>query len=210
MGKFKDLTGMRFGRLTVIERAENKGRNVCWNCRCDCGNEVVVKRDALISGDTQSCGCLHVERAHNLNLTHGMTGTKVHRAWKSMKTRCFNSNFKYYANYGGRGITIYPAWINFQAFYDYVSKLPHFNEGGYSFDRIDNNGNYEPCNLRWSSRQVQNSNTRQNHYVEYEGEKMILKEAARRSGIPYDTLRNRIRRGDTGENLFRQVKNGRH
>lgn len=78
-----------------------------------------------------------------------------------MKDRCFNKNSKGYKNYGGRGITVYDGWIHdFQAFYNYISSLPHFGETGYSIDRIDNDGNYEPGNIRYADRKTQNNNRR--------------------------------------------------
>ena len=117
-----------------------------------------------------------------------------------MKQRCLNPNDEHYKRYGGRGITVYPAWIHdFQAFYDYVSKLPHFGEKGYSIDRIDNNGNYEPGNVRWADRRTQAQNKRNIVTVEYAGVVMPILQAAELSGISYTTLLRRFHRGDTGE-----------
>ncbi|MBQ7705889.1 MAG: hypothetical protein IJT73_10795 [Selenomonadaceae bacterium] len=114
---------------------------------------------------------------------------------------------KPHKNYGGRGITVYPAWIDdFQAFYDYVSKLEHFGETGYTLDRIDNDGNYEPDNLRWADAKTQQRNTRKNVFVEYQGQKMTLTEASEKSGINLKTLKDRLKRGETGEYLFRLPK----
>ena len=200
----QDLTGLKFGRLTVIERAPSKGKDTRWRCKCDCGNEVVVRGNDLKRGATQSCGCLHRGGNHK---THGMTNTNIYRTWKGIKDRCFKPNSTSYKNYGGRGITMFPAWIeDFQAFYDYVSKLPHFGEVGYSLDRINNDGDYEPGNVRWADQKTQNRNTRRNHIVEYQGQKMTLTEAAEKSKISVQSLRGRIQRGETGEMLFRPVR----
>lgn len=199
---FKDLTGMKFGRLTVLERAANKGKKTAWRCKCDCGNSCVVAGNNLRSGEVKSCGCL---RGQN----HGLRNDKFYNTWCNIKKRCFNTGSSDYKYYGGRGITMFPAWIHdFQAFYNYVSKLPHFGEEGYSLDRIDNNGNYAPGNIRFADVKTQCRNRRSNHIVEYNGETMTLAEAAELSGIPYATLKRRCNVGDTGDRLFRPVNHG--
>lgn len=164
----KELSRKRFGRLIVIGKAEGR-KNGCvlWNCRCDCGNEVIVPSGKLTSGRKKSCGCLAKEIASNIAKTgsnrriHGMKHTKLYSVWNTMKFRCFNNNAPNFKDYGGRGITVCDEWKNsFQAFYDCVSKLPHFGEEGYSLDRINNDGNYEPDNVRWATRTEQNNNRR--------------------------------------------------
>lgn len=210
MPKLKNLIGQRFGRLTVIERAENnKNGHVCWKCRCDCGVKIVVDGGSLRNGDTKSCGCLKIEKASGRLFRHGLRRSRIYKIWANMKTRCFNPNNSKYPRYGGRGITVYPAWIDdFQAFYDYVSKLEHFGEKGYSLDRIDNNGNYEPENLRWANAKTQRCNQQDALMVVlYNNKKVVLKDAARLSGINYNTLYSRYCRGDMEEKLFRPVRN---
>lgn len=204
---FVDLTGQKFGRLTVIERAENKGSQTYWKCRCDCGNVCVVNAYSLKTNHTKSCGCFREKFA----VVHGKYKTKIYRIWSAILQRCLNPNVLNYARYGGRGITMYPEWINnFQAFYDYVSKLEHYGEKGYSLDRIDNNGNYEPDNLRWADAKTQARNTRRNVFVEYKGVKMTLAEVAELSEIKIITLWKRYQRGDIGERLFRPVETKIH
>lgn len=206
MRALKDLTGQKFGRLTVIERVENKGKQTCWKCQCECGNEVIVQGNNLKNGHTVSCGCFRREKTSESHKTHGMARSKIYKTWKGIKKRCFNPNFKYYKDYGGRGITMFPEWIDDpKSFIDYVSKLPHFGEENYSLDRINNDGNYEPNNLRFTDRKTQSRNTRRNIIVEYQGRKMTLMEAAELSGIPYDVLKRRYHHGDRGERLFRPV-----
>ena len=203
--KLKDLTGQKFGRLTVLEVVHKKprknGGNIYyWRCRCDCGNICVVTGKNLKNGNTRSCGCLHGQN-------HGLCHTKIYNTWHGIKRRCYGINRLDYKHYGGRGITMFPAWINdFQAFYDYVSKLPHFNEEGYTLDRIDNNGNYEPCNIRWADAKEQARNRCSNHIIEYNGEQMTLAEAAEKSGLDYRVLMTRMHRGDSGDYLFRPVR----
>lgn len=164
--KALDLTGQQFERLKVIAKAEDyispKGR-ACdmWLCVCTCGNSKAVRGSSLLSGLTKSCGCLQKEITKKNRETHGMRNTKLYGEWHGIKTRCMNKNAERFKDYGGRGITVCDEWKNdFQAFYDYVSKLPHFGEAGYSLDRINNDGNYEPNNVRWATRIEQANNTR--------------------------------------------------
>lgn len=136
-----------------------------------------------------------------------MSKSRIYRIWAGIKTRCFNLNYLGYKDYGGRGIKMFEGWIHdFQSFYEYVSKLENFGKEGYSLDRIDNNGNYEPGNLRWATKKEQQRNTRRNILVEYNGEKIILADAAQKVNIDAETLRSRMKAGDTGETLFRPVK----
>ena len=139
-----------------------------------------------------------------LNSLDSFCRKKMRDIWQGIKQRCFNPNNTSSANYGGRGITMFPAWVDdFQAFYDYVSKLEHFSDEGYTLDRINNNGNYEPNNLRWADKDTQDRNRRTSVIVEYQGVKMCLKDSAKASGVNYFTLRNRYQRG---QNLFNSVR----
>lgn len=160
--KLDDLTGQRFDRLTVVRREGSQvypsgQKQTLYLCQCDCGKEVKVTRRNLISGNTRSCGCLALET----RTSHDLWGTKVYKCWDNMRSRCLNPNATGYKNWGGRGIKIHEPWIHsFDLFYQYVSKLEHFGEKGYSLDRINNDGNYEPGNLRWATRSEQSRNQR--------------------------------------------------
>ena len=207
MGKVKDLTGQRFGRLTVIEFAGvAKNKTARWKCLCDCGHVCVVNGVQLRRGQTKSCGCIRREKVGG-KPKHGLSSSKVYCAWVSIKNRCLTSTNPDYTSYGGRGITICDEWCDdFQAFFDYVSNLEHFDEDGYTLDRINNSRGYGIGNVRWATMKEQSRNRRSNVVVEYNGEKLCLKEAAERSGIKYMTLFQRYHRGWRGEQLFKSVE----
>ena len=201
---FRDLTGRQFGKLKVLEKAYSKalksgGYEQFYKCQCECGNITIVRGGNLRNGATASCGCGIKEAA----TTHGMSKSAIYRTWGNIKDRCNNPNCKNYFNYGGRGIKICDRWINFENFYEDVSKLPHFGEKGYSLDRIDNDGDYCPDNVRWATAKEQERNKRNNVIVEYQGQKMTLSEASEKSGVQAATLRRRMNHGETGEYLFR-------
>ena len=208
MGKFIDLTGQKFGRLTAVSRAGNaKNGNVRWNCICECNNTCVVDAWKLINSHTASCGCLNREKVIERFTLHGLANSKLYRIWCDIKQRCLNPNCPNYHNYGGRNISMFPNWAeSFVEFYNYVSLLPHYDDENYTLDRINNDGNYEPGNVRWIKREMQSRNTRRNIFVDYNGIKMLLVDVAKITGINYNTLQNRMKRGDTGDKLFRPVK----
>ena len=200
-GKAIDLTGLKFGKLSVIERAgSTKHGAVKWRCVCECGNETIVIGDELRKGNTRSCGCLAKEVTSTRmkgkapkNKTHGKAGTPVYKEWSQMKRRCFNPEDKSYANYGGRGIMVCDKWRDsFEAFYEDVSKLPRFGEKGYSLNRIDNDGNYEPNNVEWATNKEQSNNRRSNHLLTYNGKTQTIAQWAEEYSVPYKKLWKRI------------------
>ena len=202
MGKVNDLTGLRFGRLSVIERAgSNARRHATWLCRCDCGNTTVVSGADLRSGNTKSCGCYHDDVSRVLRTSHGSYGTKLYYVWLSMKGRCLNPKNKAYKNYGARGVTVCDEWLNnFESFQQWA--LSNGYEEGLSLDRIDNDAAYEPSNCRWVTSVVQNNNRRSNRYIEYGGESHTVAEWAEITGLPYEALRKRIAKGEPPEKAF--------
>ena len=157
-----DLTGMVFGNLTALHRVQDHcfpsgQRQVQYLCQCDCGNQVIVLGSNLKSGNTKSCGCVALKS----RTKHSMYGTPIYKCWDNMRNRCLNPNATGYENWGGRGIKVCEAWANdFNTFYTYVSKLEHFGEPGRQLDRINNDGNYEPGNVRWATRREQTLNSR--------------------------------------------------
>lgn len=160
--RYADLTNKRFGRLFVvgISHVTDGKKRAYWQTWCDCGMEKNIRADHLTSGVVQSCGCMRKERAAAAStlacLTHGMTGTQTYRSWSGMVQRCTNSKNPKYPDYGGRGVKVCERWLSFDNFLADMGASPQ----GYSIDRIDVNGNYEPSNCRWASAKTQRSNRR--------------------------------------------------
>jgi len=193
-----DVTGQKFGRLTVIEFAGlDKNRASTWKCRCDCGTERVFRGDRLRYGKTSSCGCLKKELDAQWgrdNTKHGMCYSRIYHTWQAMRTRCkWTGSARDRINYYGRGIRVCDDWnSSFESFRDW--SLSNGYQDDLSIDRINNDGNYEPSNCRWATCKEQQSNTSYNRMVTLDGQTMTIAESARKQGIPYSTLCNRERK----------------
>ena len=190
----RDYTGMRSGRLTVIGFDHKTPSNHIYvKCKCDCGNEVVVRASCILRQTTKSCGCYATERNKEKSTTHGMFGTRLYNIWAGMKRRCYDPKTQGYRFYGARGITFCDDWKNFEPFYEWAKN------NGYSdnltIDRINPKGNYCPENCRWVDYKAQARNTSANKIVTYNGLSLCLAEWAERFKINYETFLSRLRRG---------------
>jgi len=188
--------GSIFGRLTVLEYVGI--RDGGWKCLCNCGKVKYSIGSYLISGRVKSCGCLHNEGNHK---THGFTIGRKHKkmseysTWTTMKGRCFTiTNQKYY-DYGARGITVCDRWLGETGFENFYADMGPKPSNLHSIDRIDNDGHYEPSNCRWGTDEQQSRNKRNNIWLEYQEERMILEDWARRINVDRETIRKHITKG---------------
>lgn len=203
MTKIIDMTSKRIGLLLVIERsASNKTGQARWLCQCDCGNTLVVQGNHLRSGHTQSCGCLARLINRDRQFKHGDSFTPTHRAWTKMKSRCLNPSDKSYKYYGGRGITVCQRWLDYNAFLADMGPKP---TSGHSLDRINVNGSYEPGNCRWASKTQQARNMRKTVYLSVDGQTIPLADLAETLGIRLETLRSRLLRGWTADEIIQPL-----
>lgn len=146
----RDITGMRSDRLVAVSYyGKDRLRQAIWNCRCDCGNECQVRMRDVVNNHIKSCGCLHRE----FHLTHGLHGTPEYQAFHDAKRRCTNKNLKSWNRYGGRGIQFL-----FTSVDEITNEIGLRPGKGYSIDRINNDGNYEPRNIRWATAKQQANN----------------------------------------------------
>ena len=195
---FKDMSGLKFTRLTVISRAESdKNGNARWHCQCDCGTRTITSGFTLRNGEAKSCGCLTTEQMVERNTKHSKAGTSEYMIWAHMIQRCTNQKHEHYHNYGGRGIRVCDKWAaSFEAFFADVGPRP---SSRHSIDRINNDGDYEPGNVRWATRREQATNRRNNLIVEYKGRSMTMIEAIEAAPFPVSIggVRGRLQRGWT-------------
>lgn len=161
-----DLTGEKYGKLTALKRIPQEHTTICkWLCECDCGSKVEVSIANLRGKGrhTKSCGCLRKESAQLKDDYHGLTKTRCYKSWCKIKERCYNAKDQDYYNYGAKGIVMCDEWLNdFKNFYEYLGESP---AKGYSVDRINSKGNYEPGNIKWSttSEQARNKSKQSNN-----------------------------------------------
>lgn len=197
--RIKDLHGQVYGRLRVVSYAgiftENDGRHCSyWNCACDCGSPVRVKAERLFSGGRQSCGCLRTESLRKIATKHGYYKYPEYGIYRGMIRRCFKKDDAAYKYYGGRGVTVFKDWVDsFELWFSYIGPRPSIT---HSIDRFpNNNGNYEPGNVRWATKHQQSVNRRDTKLYTYNGKTQCVKEWADEYGINYVTLGHRLYRG---------------
>ena len=202
-----DLTGKTFGRWSVVKRAENSPQGqAMWLCRCECGNERAMLSILLRRGISRSCGCLHRDDLVKRNTVHGgsVIGNRKaeYNIWSGVIKRCTNPKCRAWKNYGGRGITICDRWRHsFANFLADVGERPSIK---HSLDRYpDQNGNYEPGNVRWATAKEQCRNKRNNRLITLNGETRCVAEWADVLGLKASVISNRLHFGATPEQALR-------
>jgi hypothetical protein len=211
MSRLIDLTGQKFGRLTVIALIEKasrgKGNRAKYRCRCDCGKIKPVSSSSVRTGNTKFCGCMKKEHFYGLITKHGLSNIRLYIIWKHIVQRWENKNVERYKDYGGRGISICDEWRKEPALFVKWALTNGYKEN-LSIDRIDVNGNYCPDNCGWVPLKKQAQNKRSNRLFTVKGDTHCLSEWAQISGIPYETLRSRLKAGMPFEQAI--CKEARH
>lgn len=213
MSKLKDLTGQKFGKLTVLYRDmniyPNKKKETRWVCKCDCGNIISAISYDITRGHTNSCGCFHISQARKFltnmkskNENYHFSKNKSYRCWRSMLQRCYNKKSKFYNYYGGRGITVCERWHTYKNF---LADMGEPNELQ-TLDRIDCNGNYEPLNCRWATMVEQSCNKRNTIKISYNGKSYCLKHFAKEFHLSYYYVCALHKRGLTPEKIIQILK----
>lgn len=162
-----------------------------WNCECICGKKSVVHAMALKSGNTKGCGCSYRKRTAERMTTHGKSHSPEYNSWSNMRKRCLNPRYRFFYNYGGRGIAICERWNSFESFLADMGSRPK----GLSLERKDNSGNYTPENCVWASNKEQSMNTRVNVHITIDGVTKHPMEWSKISGVPWKIIRGRTYHG---------------
>lgn len=192
--------GKEFGKLTVIRYLGHQNTDIIVLCCCQCGNEKPVKLRSLETGNTTSCGCICFKHGE---ARRGQSSREF-KIWLNMLRRCHDETNPGFKNYGSRGIRVYAEWHDFAAFRDYLdTSIGRWPGAGYSLDRVDNDRGYEPGNLRWATRSQQTCNSRRAHRLTLNGVTASLVEWSQALGIPYATIKWRLRQGWSVEQVLR-------
>lgn len=189
-----NLKGSKFGRWTCISPLKGKYSEWYWHCVCDCGGKGTPRQYHLLNGLSKSCGCLNREVLVACNTTHNSSLAYEFKPWCAMIKRCSK-----HPDYVGRGIAVCRQWLDFKTFLKDMGPRPK----GYTIERINNNGNYEPENCRWATRKEQANNRRSNVLITFRGEVKTMTEWCCVLKIPYVKISQRIqRRGWEVEKAF--------
>ena len=210
-----DLTGCKFGRLTVISKLPSvkasptsKAQSM-WLCKCDCGREVPVRTSSLTTGHAKSCGCYKREAASKQGkscATHHGSHTRLWNIYRGMLSRCYNPHSDMYHTYGALGITVCDEWKgHFDVFREWALKNGYDENaefGKCTIDRIDVTKGYSPDNCRWTDVKTQQRNRRDTIYLTYKGVTKPLIEWSEEKNIPYGRMKYRLKQGWEAEEVL--------
>lgn len=210
MSKLIDMTGMVFNRWLVLSYAGSG----FWLCKCSCGTEKRVIGFNLRNGISKSCGCWRDEKAVKDNTTHGLSAKRIYGRWSDMHNRCYNPNAKRYSDWGGRGIIVCERWNKNNPkgllnFYEDIQRLGDKPNNSYTLDRIDNNKNYSPDNVRWATKKEQRINQQEHRlrYLTYQGITRLMKEWAEELRTYPSNILYWIKKGKNFEWIYEYYKN---
>lgn len=212
---FKDLRGKKFGRLTVIERADDyvsPSGNHCtqWLCECECGNTAIISASSLSHGLTSSCGCKAIEITKKLSTIHGMSRKRIYKLYYSMKARCYKTSSTSYKKYGANGITICDEWLGKDGFVNFYNwAITNGYRDDLTIDRIDGTKGYSPDNCRWATYKEQANNTKATVFLTYNGETKPASEWAEITGLSQSSICGRKRNGWSDEECLTIKPHGR-
>lgn len=194
--KVKVTLGKKYNRLTpVAVEGKDKYGKTLYRCICECGKETILVGSLFTSGHVKSCGCLR---------GYGLSYSITYKSWVSAKARCLYKNHPYYIDYGGRGIKMCDRWLNsFSAFLEDMGERP---SRYHTLDRIDTNGDYEPNNCRWATIKEQCNNRRNNHFIDYRGEKLTVADFARKYDFNINRLYYELNKGFDIEYILQKYK----
>lgn len=193
MKNFNLDVGTRFGNLVTLSET-SKELNFPYHrryvCKCDCGSIIITRRNALLTSNTKSCGCVRNIKIAALKYTHGLKHSPEYNIWTHMKQRCNNPNKPDYSYYGGRGIQVCDRWAtSFEHFYTDMGPRP---STAHTIERLNNNGHYTPTNCVWETRYHQANNARTTIIIEFHNKKQSLSYWAKEVGIPKSVIYNRL------------------
>ena len=192
-----DLTGQKFGRLTVVRFDHSQNGRKYYLCQCDCGNLKTVSSHSLKDGNTKSCGCLHKEiliQRNKENRIHHPTSERLLRIWRAMLHRCYKETDEHYDYYGGRGIKVCDDWHDFENFQNWA--LANGYTDDLTIDRVDGDKDYCPKNCSWATMTVQNNHKSDTKWLTYKGKMQSLSDWCRELGLDY--FRTKVRLNSLG------------
>ena len=209
MSKTIQKAGDIFGRWEIIEEAgRNSHGNILWRCKCKCGTIREVSGNSLRMGRSASCGCINAEFLRNTTFRHGFSKTSLRWVYSNMQQRCCNNKHPKFTTYGARGIKICKEWLdNPSSFYNWATFSGY--KRGLTLDRINNDGNYEPSNCRWTTKKIQQNNMSSNRVITHNNKTQTLSQWANDLGLHPTALSHRLKEGWSEDETVSIPKGGK-